>query len=228
MLTTRRPRITPCSVPATARPVSLTAGEPLQDAELWRALNNRLVAFVARRVGDPHEAEDVAQEVLLRLHRTLGELRDHDRLDAFAYRVARNAIIDHYRSAAATKERPSAPDDVAERIDAGGGIRPEPDAVAGTQELARCLEPLVRRLPDPYREALVLTDLGALSQVQAAQAVGLSVPGMKARVQRGRAQLGALLTRCCEVVVDEDRRVTGRPRSGSCACAPDDQGGAQD
>jgi RNA polymerase sigma-70 factor (ECF subfamily) len=208
--------------------VSDTAGEPLRDEDLWRALNTRLVAFVARRVADPHAAEDVAQEVLLRLHRTLGELRDHDRLDAFAYRVARNAIIDHYRAAAATKERPSAPDDVAERIDAGGGIRPEADAVAGTQELARCLEPLVQRLPDPYREALVLTDLGALSQVQAAQAVGLSVPGMKARVQRGRAQLGALLTRCCDVVVDEDRRVTGLPRSGSCACTPDDQGGPQD
>jgi RNA polymerase sigma-70 factor (ECF subfamily) len=212
-------------MPLDVRPASSgppQAADALRDEELWRTLNTRLAAFVARRIGNPHAAEDVAQEVLLRLHRTLGELRDDDRLDAFAYRVARNAIIDHYRSTAAAKELPAAPDALVERIDANGGIGEESDALAGTQELARCLEPLVRRLPDRYREALVLTDLGKLSQAQAAQVVGLSVPGMKARVQRGRAQLHALLTRCCEVVVDEDRSVTGVQRSGPCACGCDD------
>ena len=212
-------------MPLAVRPVSAgptQSGGALGDEELWRTLNARLAAFVGRRIGDPHAAEDVAQEVLLRLHRTLGELRDQDRLDAFAYRVARNAIIDHYRSTAAARELPSALDDVIERIDADGGIGEELDARAATQELARCLEPLVRRLPDRYRQALTLTDLGTLSQVQAAQVVGLSVPGMKARVQRGRAQLHELLTRCCGPVVDEDRRVTGCQGSGSCGCAPDD------
>jgi RNA polymerase sigma-70 factor (ECF subfamily) len=176
---------------------------------------------VGRRIGDPHAAEDVAQDVLLRLHRSLGELRARDRLDAFAYRIARNAIIDHYRATAGARELPSAPDDLLQRIDADRGTGEAPDAVAGPQELARCLQPLVRRLRDRYREALTLTDLGELSQVQAAEVAGLSVPGMKARVQRGRAQLHGLLTRCCEVAVDEDRRVTGVQRTGPCACADD-------
>jgi RNA polymerase sigma-70 factor, ECF subfamily len=191
------------------------------DEELWRDLSSRLAAFVGRRIGDPHAAEDVAQEVLLRLHRSLGELRARDRLDAFAYRVARNAIIDHYRATAGARELPSPPEELIGRIDAGGGAGEEPGAVAGPQELARCLQPLVRRLPDRYREALTLTDLGELSQVQAAEVAGLSVPGMKARVQRGRAQLHGLLTRCCELALDEDRHVTGVQRTGPCACADD-------
>ena len=194
----------------------------LPDQALWRDLNTRLAAFVRRRIADPHAAEDVAQEVLLRLHRNLGELRANDRLDAFAYRIARNAIIDHYRSSANAKELPSAPDALIERIEADGGIGTEPDAVAGPHELARCLEPAVGRLPDRYREALRLTDLGALSQVQAAAVTGLTIPGMKARVQRGRAHLRELLTRCCDVVLDEDRRITDVHRRGPCACTPND------
>jgi RNA polymerase sigma-70 factor, ECF subfamily len=194
-----------------------SAGVPGDD-ELWRTLNARLAAFVRRRIGDPHAAEDVAQDVLLCLHRALGDLRDRDRLDAFAYQVARNAIIDHYRSTAGAKELPSAPDDLVAWIDVADPIGAEPEAVADTRELVLCLQPLVRRLPDRYREALRLTDLGELSQVQATQVVGLSSPGMKARVQRGRAHLHTLLTRCCAIALDHDRRVIGFQRSGPCAC----------
>jgi RNA polymerase sigma-70 factor (ECF subfamily) len=150
--------------------------------ELFTGLHERLRGFVGRRIGDQDAADDVAQEVLLRLHRSLGDLRVEDRLDAFAYRIARNAIIDHYRARASAKETPAPADDLIARIDADRRTAEEADEARGRQELARCLEPLVRRLPEPYREALTLTDLGKLSQVEAARVTGLSVPGMKARV----------------------------------------------
>jgi RNA polymerase sigma-70 factor, ECF subfamily len=189
------------------------------EQELWRDFQARLGAFVGRRIGDPHAAEDVAQDVLLRLHRHLGELRIQDRLDAFAYRIARNAIIDYYRASAAARETPAARDDLIARIDDEGTA--QGDEAAGRRALARCLEPLVRQLPDPYREALELTDLGELSQVQAAQRSGLSVPGMKARVQRGRSQLQALLTRCCDVALDDSQRIADVQRRGECDCGCD-------
>jgi RNA polymerase sigma-70 factor (ECF subfamily) len=184
-------------------------------------LHVRLRAFVGRRVADPHAADDLAQEVLLRLHGSLGELREHERLDAFAYQIARNAIVDHYRSRARTKEAVLAPDHLAARIEAEDAADDHLDDGRGRQELARCLEPVVRRLPEPYREALMLTDLGELSQVQAAEHVGVSVPGMKSRVQRARAQLHEELTRCCEVTVDGSRHIADVQRTGPCACTPD-------
>jgi RNA polymerase sigma-70 factor (ECF subfamily) len=186
--------------------------------ELFTGLHERLRGFIGRRIGDPDVADDVAQDVLLRLHRSLGDLRIEDRLDAFAYRIARNAIIDLYRARARAKETPAAPDDLIARIDADGDPDLDRDEAQGRQELARCLEPLVRRLPEPYREALTLTDLGKLSQVEAARVSGLSVPGMKARVQRARAQVQKLLTDCCDVTLDDGRQIAEVKRTGPCAC----------
>jgi RNA polymerase sigma-70 factor, ECF subfamily len=187
---------------------------------LWTDLHERLRGFVGRRIGNPYAADDVAQEVLLRLHRSMDELRVEDRLDAFAYRIARNAIIDHYRARGAAKETPQSPDELVARVDTDGDTEPESDSDA-RQELARCLAPLIRRLPEPYREALTLTDLGKLSQVEAAQVVGLSVPGMKARVQRARAQVHELLTGCCAVALDRRQQISDVQRTGPCACSPD-------
>jgi RNA polymerase sigma-70 factor, ECF subfamily len=189
--------------------------------ELFTGLHERLRGFVGRRIGDPDAADDVAQEVLLRLHRSLRDLRVEDRLDAFAYRIARNAIIDHYRSRASAKEIPAAPDELIARVDADGDTDEDPNEAKGREELARCLEPLVRRLAEPYRQALTLTDLGKLSQVEAARVTGLSVPGMKARVQRARAQVHELLTDCCDVALDEDRHIVEVQRTGPCACTPE-------
>jgi RNA polymerase sigma-70 factor, ECF subfamily len=194
--------------------------------QVWAHVHERLRAFVRRRVSDPHAADDVAQEVLLRLYRNIERLRDEDRLDAFAYRTARNAITDHYRAQARAREVPSPPTSQAARLEVDPTHEQHSEDADGRQLLARCLEPLVQRLPPTYRDALMLTDLGDLSQVQAARRLGLSVPGMKARVQRGRAQLRVLLAECCDVALDASRRIAEVQRTGPCACAPQrDRGG---
>ena len=67
----------------------------------------------------------------------------------------------------------------------------------------------------------MFTDLGELSQIGAARRAGLTVPGMKARVQRARRQVRDLLGECCEVALDPSRRVADVRRTGPCACTPD-------
>ena len=185
------------------------------DEALLADLRARLAGFIARRIADPHAAEDVAQEVIVRIHRGIGTLRDDERLDAWAYQVARNAIADHHRAAATAREVAAA-DDVAE------APSPEPGEDEGDArgEIARCLAPMVARLAPDYREALELTDLGSLTQAAAAERVGLSVPGMKTRVQRARAQVREQLLACCEVATDARSRVVGFDRrdGGRCGC----------
>jgi RNA polymerase sigma-70 factor (ECF subfamily) len=175
------------------------------------AIADAVRAFVARRVR-PQDADDVTQDALLRLHRSATSLKDEDALEAWMYRIARNAIIDHHRRSAVRPD-PIDPDDVAMIAS------PENDAVDAGASLAACLAPLLARVPDDYRQALELTDLGELTQDEAAAQLGLSTSGMKSRVQRGRRMLRTEVGRCCRVELDARGALadaTIRSDTGTC------------
>jgi RNA polymerase sigma-70 factor (ECF subfamily) len=183
----------------------------------WAELRRRLRTFVAGRVsGGASTHDDLVQEILLRLHRGLPRLRDDQRLDAFAYQVARNVIADHYRRPA--RERPVAPESLEDQTAVGIQENDDP-AGEGRAQLARCLRPLVEQLDDDYREALLLTDLGDLTQAEAARRLRLSAPGMRSRVQRGRSQIHDALDRCCRVKLDAASQIGDVERVGPCACS---------
>jgi RNA polymerase sigma-70 factor, ECF subfamily len=190
----------------------MAAADP---AVAWRELRDPLAGFIARRVADPQDAEDVLQEVMLRIHRHGDELESADRVTAWVHAIARNAIVDYYRRRAARPEQAAgAAADLEERADGSAG---DSASEALAQELAACLRPLVDRLPAKQREALVLTEFEGLTQIEAAQRLDISVSGAKARVQRGRAQLRTLLLACCHVELDRRGAITDyRARSGSC------------
>lgn len=181
----------------------------------WGELRTPLARFIAHRVADPQDAEDVLQEVLLRIHRHRDELADADRVTAWVHRVARNAVIDHYRRRAARPEQPSGgAEDLVERADEP---LDEPDGEATRRELAACLRPLIDRLPDGQRETLVLTELEGVTHAEAARRLGISLAGAKSRVQRGREQLKSLLLDCCHVELDRRGGINEfHSRRGSC------------
>lgn len=184
----------------------------------WRDLEAKLRPFIARRVRAEADVDDVVQDVFLRMQRGLAELRDDDRFGPWVYQVARSAVADHHRRAA---RHPLADGDGAELV-------PEQneDDVSVEQELASYLAPFVAMLPAPYREALTLTELEGLTQKQAADMLGVSLSGMKSRVQRGRAHLRTALEECCHIALDARGRVMAcEPRPDgkvpeSCCASP--------
>src|SRR5215208_1252050 len=93
---------------AAAAGASLPREHGLPEA-VWSELHERLRAFVARRVPDQSVVDDLAQEILLRLYTHIGRLRAQERLDAWAYQVARNVIADYWRDRAANRELPFDP-----------------------------------------------------------------------------------------------------------------------
>jgi hypothetical protein len=76
------------------------------------------------------------------------------------------------------------------------------DQEATLTELAACIRPLVDALPTYYRRALELTDFEGRTQSDAADIEGISLSGMKSRVQRGRRQFATLVRQCCDVTTD--------------------------
>jgi RNA polymerase sigma-70 factor, ECF subfamily len=184
--------------------------------ELWLEMHAPLLRFIGQRVSDPGDAEDVLQDVMVRIHRHSGEMDDFEHLGAWVHQVTRNAVIDFYRRRAARHEHAAGTSADLPGVSASDVLESaSPDAVRG--ELARCLRPLLARLPDKYREALELTEFEGLSQVAAADRLGLSHSGMKARVQRGRTQLRELLLECCHIELDRRGGVADyQARPGGC------------
>lgn len=203
----------------------------------WRELDQTLRPFIARRVRSEADVDDVLQDTFLKMQRGLSSLRDEDRFGPWVYRVARSAIADHQRTSARHPlvfERPGhAASDTSDETGPSSSGNPEapnsdpsigdPDEVCASELLARVLPPFVAMLPSPYREALTLVELEGLTQREAADMLGVSLSGMKSRVQRGRALLRKTLEDCCHIALDArgkpvscELRADGRLPSGCC------------
>lgn len=164
------------------------------------------------------DAEDILQEVMLRIHRHSGDIEHAERLTGWVYRIATIAIADHYRKPARRElpsgQRADVPEPPGESMAAPWT---EPGTAELRSELAACLAPLVERLPAIYRHALELTEFEGITQTEAAARLDLSVSGMKTRVQRGRGQLKELLLDCCHVELDARGGVSAyHSKHGAC------------
>ncbi|RME86050.1 MAG: RNA polymerase sigma factor SigZ [Caldilineae bacterium] len=174
----------------------------LSTEQIWERCHEEIYAFILRRVKDPVDADDILQETFLKIHRHLSALRDDERLAAWIYQIARNAIADHYR-----RRRPleKLPDDVADRL----STQAEPPSNGVEEVVVSWLKPMVMTLPPRYREALLLSEFEGLSQKEVAARLGLSYSGAKSRVQRGRALLKEKLLACCAFEFDRRGGIIG-------------------
>lgn len=164
--------------------------------DIWNHFNAQLRRFIRARVADIHSAEDILQDVFLKVVTHIHTLNDSARLQSWLYQTTRNAIIDHYR-------RRTALHDIPESL-------PEPeieDDRLAIREVASCLDGVIAQLPEPYRQALILVELEGRSHREVAQQFGLSLSGAKSRVQRARRRLKQLLLDCCHFEFDRLGRV---------------------
>ena len=174
------------------------AGEPLNPASA--TFREELVRLVRRRLRSEADAEDVIQDVLVRLT-AKPEAIPAGPPAAWLHRVVANASADHFRRRA--REARALGNALAEERVRWSGTQPEEgEAERLREEIAPCLRSLLAGLGAEDREALSLTDLGRLSQREAAARLGISYSAMKSRVQRGRARLRASLLDCCRFEVD--------------------------
>jgi RNA polymerase sigma-70 factor (ECF subfamily) len=187
-------------------------------ATIWADVGASVAQFVRRRVHDPHQADDIVADVMVRIHQHLDTVDDRERLTAWVFRIARNAITDQYRRNGRRRDTPHAELEPPADDSADAWLSDNADALA---EVAACVRPLVAALPDDYRRALELTDLDGRTQAEAARLEGISISGMKSRVQRGRRQFVALVEQCCDVTTDARGQVVEvRRHADGCGRPP--------
>ncbi|GAB4254136.1 MAG: sigma-70 family RNA polymerase sigma factor [Candidatus Methylacidiphilales bacterium] len=160
---------------------------------LWGEFADQLGGFLRARVSNETDAEDLRQEIFLKLQKQIeAETPIHD-LGAWLYRTARNAVTDHYRT---RKPKEQLDESISEEAKAGddGDLAP----------LMASFRRMIHTLPDGYRETVLLADIEELPHKEVAERLGLTLSATKSRVQRARAMLRESLDACCRF--ERDRR----------------------
>jgi RNA polymerase sigma-70 factor, ECF subfamily len=132
-------------------------------------------------------------------------------LVSWLFQVIRNAIANYYRAPVRRRELPAGvSSDLEGTEERSRDTDPDGDrdSLEARRELAACLRPMIDQLPLRYRGAVMLVDLERMPQKDAAARSGVSLSGMKSRVQRGRQALERLLHDCCRIELDAGGRIT--------------------
>lgn len=184
-------------------------GNPSPDTEsIWQAFAEPLRRFILKRVATPEDADDILQDVFMKIHARVGALKDVERVQGWVFQIARNAVIDYYRASRPTDELHEATVTLFDEV---------PDDVE--RAMAQSVRGFMAALPDGYREAVELEAAG-VPQKDIAARLNLTLSGAKSRVQRGRAMLRDMLNACCEYQFDRYGKVIDyrRKRANADAC----------
>ncbi len=172
-------------------------------AEYWP----KIIGYLRRLVGDA-DAEDVAQEVFVKVSRSLDNFRGDSSLSTWIYRIATNAATDHLRKPASRQVLPTtggSPDDDApandsEALDDG---MPVLDTLLIRKDMNECIRGIVDSLPENYRTVLVLGEIEGLTNAEITEVLGISLDTVKIRLHRARVRLKKELEAKCSFYHDK-------------------------
>ncbi len=180
----------------------------MQAEAIWMKVQEKLKAFVRSKVRDAASADDVLQEIFLKMHQNLHQLREEEKAEYWLFRIAQNAVNDHFRRQKSQRQ----PVPVLEEVP----DEEEKQVQALTEEVSQWLPFMLELLPEKYRQALYHTEVEGLPQRELAEKLGISYSGAKSRVQRGREKLRDIVLQCCEVATDTYGNVLGyQPRGAA-------------
>ncbi|MFC2110521.1 sigma-70 family RNA polymerase sigma factor [Bacteroidota bacterium] len=163
--------------------------------KIWDDFSNALLKFILSKVKDPMIADDILQEVFIKIHLQKGKLQKKDRLKSWIFTICNNSINDYFRKKTTNRSN--------ELIDA-------PDNTKEAEHEAKdCLLPLILNLPKNYKEALLLSEVKGLKQQAVADQLQISLSAAKSRILRGREALKNGFIACCDYTLDENGHLKG-------------------
>ena len=169
----------------------------------WRKVFNVAYKFVGRH----EEAEDLTQDIFLKIFRSLGTFDRRANFQTWLISVSRNLCIDYYRSV--RKERETIDRQVTAEELSPASPDASPLAVLEQSDLAALLRRALHTLPDSLRMAVMMRDIQELSYQEIAVRLQLPEGTVKSRINRGRRELARQIMRLRE---DDDRQATRRSR----------------
>lgn len=175
---------------------------------IWENFHKELKAFVQNKTRNQADTDDILQDAFIRIIRNWDKVNQSKNLRLYLYGIVRNTLYDHFKRKKpvfdATDMKEVFTDEEAHNLNA---------AVADC-----CIKPFINKLPEHYREALLITEFRDISQKELAEKLGISYSGAKSRVQRGKEKLKELLLGCCPYQSDAYGNIISNEKN-SCGCS---------
>ena len=160
--------------------------EHIHIESIWNEYYDQLLRFILKRVADKATAEDILQNVFIKILTNINSLKDSTKMKSWLFQITRNAIIDHYRKSKKSENN---------HLE----LSEEDDEISSDvmEEVESWVTPFIHSLPQKYQEALILSEINGMPHKEMAIQLGISYTAAKTRVHRGRTMLKQKLTQCC-------------------------------
>lgn len=177
-------------------------------SSIWNDFHKELKAFIQGKTRNTADTDDILQDAFIRIIRNFDKVSQSENLRSYLYGIVRNTVYDHFKRQKQVLDtsdmQPVFTDEENQNLN---------DTVADC-----CIKPFINKLPDHYREALLITEFQDISQKELAEKLNISYSGAKSRVQRGKEKLKELLLECCLYQSDMYGNIISN-ESDNCSCS---------
>ena len=168
--------------------------------DIWKRMGDEIYFFILKRVKDKNIANDVFQEVFLKIHANVSSLKQEGKLKSWAFQIVRNEIANYFN-----KEN--------KYIDF------EENKAEINEEIINycCFDKFLNELSHPYKEVMELVYVEGKKQVEVSEILGITLANVKIRIKRAKESLKQKLQECCHYEVDKEGNLVGEPNC-NCNC----------
>lgn len=163
--------------------------------QVWTSYSEDLKRFIISKVKETTIADDILQDTFIKIHTKLHTLKDITKLKSWCFTVARNSILDHWKSTNKTFEIAN--------FEAETVIK---EQLHTEQD---CLKGILKNLPKKYRDPLYLSDIKGLKQQEVADQLNQSLSTTKSQIQRARKLIAQGFMDCCGFVMNNKGNLVG-------------------
>jgi RNA polymerase sigma-70 factor, ECF subfamily len=172
--------------------------------QIHKIFQPKILRYLSRLVGG-HEAEDLTQEVFIKVSQALNNFRGESKLSTWIYKIATNAALDQQRNpAVARKNQINLLNIPAQEIEIDiEDKKPSVEKLMIRKEMNQCIRYFIENLPSDYRTVIVLSELEMLKNREIAEILGITPATVKIRLHRAKAKLKNEFETHCNFYRDE-------------------------
>jgi RNA polymerase sigma-70 factor, ECF subfamily len=178
-------------------------------AEVYTKFRKSLFSYIYSKINNREDAEDILQNVFVKMHTNIETLSDKEKIQNWLYRITRNAIIDYYRSKGNKKRKL----ELTEKFPAD---LEEEQYSDNTKGMDKCVRGFIDQLPEEYKSIIVDSELKGIPQKELSKKYDLEYVTLRSRVQRGRERIHKMFTNCCSIQTDKRGNIIEASYKTSC------------